>query len=103
MANYVKMWEELGMDLETHDQLCAVLPTAFGDTYLSQENRPESMDFWDMVVADIHGIRPAELIEAQKKGQIRYLLCLRSGRNHPCCKRYCYRSVRRFPVLGTIW
>ncbi len=57
------------MDLETHDQLCAVLPTAFGDVYLSQENRPEGMGFWDMVVADIHGIRPAELIEAQKNGQ----------------------------------
>ena len=63
------MWEELGMDLDTHDQLCAVLPTAFGDTYLSQENRPEGMAFWDMVVADIHGIRPAELIEAQKEGK----------------------------------
>ena len=69
MANYVEMWKDLGMDLETHDALCQVLPTAFGDVYLSQENRPESMDFWDMVVADIHGIRPAELIEAQKKGQ----------------------------------
>ena len=57
------------MDLEAHDALCAVLPTAFGDVYLSQENRPEGMGFWDMVVADIHGIRPAELIEAQKKGQ----------------------------------
>lgn len=69
MANYVEMWKELGMDLEAHDTLCAVLPTAFGDVYLSQENRPEGMGFWDMVVADIHGIRPAELIEAQKKGQ----------------------------------
>ena len=69
MANFREMWKDLGMDLETHDLLCQVLPTAFGDTYLSQENRPESMDFWDMVVADIHGIRPAELIEAQKKGQ----------------------------------
>ncbi|WP_256210009.1 double-cubane-cluster-containing anaerobic reductase [Denitrobacterium detoxificans] len=57
------------MDLETHDQLCAVLPTAFGDVYLSQENRPEGMAFWDMVVADVHGIRPAELIEEQKKGR----------------------------------
>ena len=56
------------MDLETHDQLCAVLPQAFGDVYLSQENRPESMDYYNMVVADIHGIRPAELIEHQKKG-----------------------------------
>ena len=69
MANYKQMWEDLGMDLETHDQLCAVLPTAFGDVYLSQENRPEGMGFWDMVVANIHGIRPAELIEAQKNGQ----------------------------------
>ena len=69
MADYVQMWKDLGMDVETHDGLCQVLPTAFGDTYLSQENRPASMDFWDMVVADIHGIRPAELIEAQKKGQ----------------------------------
>lgn len=63
------MWRELGMDLEAHDQLCAVLPTAFGDIYLSQENRPEAMGFYDMVVADIHGIRPAELIEAQEDGR----------------------------------
>ena len=64
-----ELWGNLGMDLETHDQLCAVLPQAFGDVYLSQENRPEGMAFWDMVVADVHGIRPAELIEEQKKGR----------------------------------
>ena len=69
MSNYVDMWKDLGMDLENHDQLCQVLPTAFGDVYLSQENRPEAMDFWDFVVSEIHGIRPSELIEAQKKGQ----------------------------------
>lgn len=69
MADYVSMWKDLGMDVDNHDNLCQVLPVAFGDTYLSQENRPAGMDFWDMVVADIHGIRPAELIEAQKNGQ----------------------------------
>ena len=68
MADNRKMWEELGMNLELHDQLCAVLPQAFGDVFLSQENRPEGMDYYNMVVADIHGIRPAELIEHQKKG-----------------------------------
>ena len=68
MADYRKMWEELGMDLETHDQLCAVLPAAFGDTYLSQENRPENMAFYDFVVSEIHGVRPAELIELQSQG-----------------------------------
>ena len=38
MTDYRQMWTDLDMDLETHDQLCAVLPAAFGDTYLSQEN-----------------------------------------------------------------
>ena len=33
MADYRKMWEELGMDVELHDQLCAVLPQAFGDVF----------------------------------------------------------------------
>ena len=68
MADNREMWQSLGMDLETHDQLCAVFPTAFGDVYLSQENRPAGMAFYDFVVSDIHGIRPAELIELQKQG-----------------------------------
>lgn len=68
MADNHKMWNDLGMNLELHDQLCAVLPQAVGDVFLSQENRPQGMDYYDMVVADIHGIRPAELIEHQKSG-----------------------------------
>ena len=33
MADNHKMWEELGMNLELHDQLCEVLPQAFGDVF----------------------------------------------------------------------
>ena len=69
MADRHEMWEKLGMDVETHDMLCNVLPQALGDTFISQKNRPECMDFYDMVASDIHGIRPAELIEEQKKGR----------------------------------
>ena len=69
MADYVKMWEDLGMDINNHDNLCQVLPTAVGDVFMTQENRPKAMDFWDMVIAEVHGIRPAELIEEQKKGR----------------------------------
>ena len=29
MADYRKMWEELGMDVDLHDQLCAVLPQMY--------------------------------------------------------------------------
>ena len=68
MADYHEMWKSLGMDLETHDQLCEVLPGMFGQVYLSQENRPEGMDYYNFVIAEIHGVRPAELIEHQKKG-----------------------------------
>lgn len=68
MADYHEMWKDLGMDLETHDQLCAVLPGMFGDVFLTQENRPEAMDYYNFVIAEIHGVRPAELVEHQKKG-----------------------------------
>lgn len=67
--NNHEMWKSLGMDVETHDLLCEALPGAFGDVFLSQENRPKGMDYFNMVVGDIHGIRPAELIEEQKKGR----------------------------------
>lgn len=69
MADYRKMWESLGMNLETHDQLCEVLPQAFGDVFLSQENRPEAMDYYNFVIAEIHGVRPQELIKAQEEGK----------------------------------
>ncbi len=69
MADNIELWESLGMDLETHDMLCSVLPQAFGDVFLSQENRPEGMAFWDAVTADIHGIRAHELVAAQAEGR----------------------------------
>lgn len=68
MGDYRQMWSDLGMDLEKHDILCEVLPDAFGSVYLSQENRPEGMDYFNFVVAEIHGVRPSELIAHQKEG-----------------------------------
>ena len=68
MTDRHPMWADLGMDLETHDLLCAALPESYSDIYLSQENRPENMAFYDYVVSDIHGIRPAELVELKQKG-----------------------------------
>lgn len=69
MTDYLKMWNDLGMDVETHDVLCQVLPQGVHEVFMTQENRPKSMDFWDMVISEVHGIRPAELIEEQKKGR----------------------------------
>jgi benzoyl-CoA reductase/2-hydroxyglutaryl-CoA dehydratase subunit BcrC/BadD/HgdB len=69
MADNYELWGSLGMDLENHDLLCAALPQAFGDVFLSQENRPEGMAFWDAVAADIHGIRAHEMVQAQAEGR----------------------------------
>jgi len=68
MADYRSMWENLGMDLEKHDLLCEALPDAYHQVYISQQNRPEGMDYYDFVVAELHGVRPAELVEHKKKG-----------------------------------
>lgn len=68
MADYHQMWTELGMDVEKHEALCEVLPDAFAGVYLDQDNRPEGMGFYDFVVSEIHGVRPAELVEHQKTG-----------------------------------
>lgn len=64
-----QMWSDLGMDVSSHDNLCAALPTLYGGVFGHLKNRPKGMGFWEMVAADIHGIRPAELVEARKKGQ----------------------------------
>lgn len=68
MADYRQMWIDLNMDVDKHDVLCEALPEAFEGVYLSQEDRPQGMDFYDFVVSEIHGVRPAELIEHQKTG-----------------------------------
>lgn len=68
MGDYRKLWKNLGMDLEKHDKLCAVLPEAFAATYLVQENRPEGMNYFNFVLSEVHGLRIQELDEHRKKG-----------------------------------
>lgn len=64
----VRMWQELGIDLKHHDTLLNALVPMFQEIYLSQENRPQGMGFFDFVVGDIHGIRVKELREYAKDG-----------------------------------
>jgi len=63
-----KMWEELGIDMKPHDVLMGALGPIYKEIYLSQQNRPAGMGFFDFVVGDIHGIRVQELREHAKKG-----------------------------------
>ena len=69
MADYHTMWDSLGMDLPTHDLLCAALPSMFEEHYLEQEKRPEGMDYFNMVIAEVHGLRIQELLEHKARGE----------------------------------
>jgi benzoyl-CoA reductase/2-hydroxyglutaryl-CoA dehydratase subunit BcrC/BadD/HgdB len=68
LADYRKLWSKLGVDLEKHDQLCAVLPKLYEGTYLTQEDRPAGMNYFNSVLAEIHGSRIEELDEHKKNG-----------------------------------
>jgi len=64
-----KMWSDLGMDLQAHDQLLDVLANNYRETYMSQENRPKSTQYFDFVMNGIHGQRVAELLKEKEQGR----------------------------------
>ncbi|MBY9006894.1 MAG: 2-hydroxyacyl-CoA dehydratase [Candidatus Lokiarchaeota archaeon] len=69
--DWYPMWKELGIDIEKHDQLLAVLPDVYKKVYIdSQKTRPKAMNFFEYIVGDIHGIRIKELKEAKEEGKI---------------------------------
>ena len=69
MADYKELWKSLDIDLEKHDQLCAVLPEFYGEIYMEQKNRPEGMNYFNFVVSEIHGLRIQELADMKKEGK----------------------------------
>jgi benzoyl-CoA reductase/2-hydroxyglutaryl-CoA dehydratase subunit BcrC/BadD/HgdB len=68
MSEYRKMWEELGLDLELHDQLIENQSNLHKKTHLSQKNRPQSMERFDHSFHASHSERVAEIREYRKKG-----------------------------------
>ncbi len=63
----IKTWEDPAwMWKTTIYYVCS--SRAIGDVFLSQENRPEAMDYFDMVLLMFTGLRPAELVEFKKNG-----------------------------------
>jgi len=68
MTDYHPMWTELGLDLERHDVLLEALGGMYSDLFLSQKNRPKSIDYFDFVVSEIHGLRVKELQDDRAAG-----------------------------------
>ncbi len=66
---YRSMWEKLGLDLEAHDMLLSILGKAYQDIYLSQNNRPKTMSYFDFVMSEVHGLRIQELMDEKASGR----------------------------------
>ncbi len=63
------LWENLGIDMEKHDQLLSAIPVMFTDVFMSQEASPKKMDYFYGLMGDIHGQRVGEINEGRKNGK----------------------------------
>lgn len=70
MNDYDAMWTRLGLDLPRHRELLNLLGEFYSGLYLSQEHRPQHMDYFDFVVSEVHGLRVQELQEHKARGGI---------------------------------
>jgi benzoyl-CoA reductase/2-hydroxyglutaryl-CoA dehydratase subunit BcrC/BadD/HgdB len=68
VVDYHPMWEELGLDLPTHDALLGAVGQMYVDAFLTQENRPEGMSYLDFVMSEVHGLRVKELHDFRATG-----------------------------------
>ncbi len=68
MDDMRKMWKELGMNLEMHDEFLAGEERLHMKIFLSQKNRPETMARFDASFHASHRGRVAEILEYRKKG-----------------------------------
>jgi benzoyl-CoA reductase/2-hydroxyglutaryl-CoA dehydratase subunit BcrC/BadD/HgdB len=68
MADYRSMWTELDLDLDKHDVLLQALPGMYDGIFLTQDNRPAAMGYFDFVIGEIHGLRVKELMDHKARG-----------------------------------
>lgn len=68
VTDYHAMWQELGLDLETHDALLGAVGELYGATFLTQENRPAGVGYLDFVMSEMHGLRVKELHDFRATG-----------------------------------
>jgi benzoyl-CoA reductase/2-hydroxyglutaryl-CoA dehydratase subunit BcrC/BadD/HgdB len=59
----------LGLDLPAHDALLEVLGKGYKDIFMTQENRPKGMSYFDFVISEVHGLRVKELLDEKAAGR----------------------------------
>lgn len=66
--NWRQMWQDLGIDMEKHDEFLAPLPELYGKLFMAQENRAKGMEYFDFVMSEVHGLRVKELVDHKATG-----------------------------------
>ena len=61
-------WREVGLDVERHDILMKGLPPIFQNAFLTQNNRPQTISYFDSFIEDLHGKRPKEVYDRKNIG-----------------------------------
>ncbi|MCI5181716.1 MAG: 2-hydroxyacyl-CoA dehydratase [Candidatus Electrothrix sp. AW1] len=66
---YPELWQSLDMDVERVTKACQMLGQVYEQSFLSQQNRPEGMAYFDEMIAELHGERIKELLAAKAEGR----------------------------------
>ncbi len=69
MNQYEKIWQELKLDVELHNELLKTINRTFQETVSAQTFRPQTMKYFDNVLHESHGGRIVELLDAKAKGK----------------------------------
>ena len=64
-----QLWEKLDMDVERFSNIPPMLSGVFRDVFLSQENRPAEMAYFDNMVSNIFSGRIQEMYDAKQEGR----------------------------------
>lgn len=66
--DYRQLWADLGLDLPSHDALLETVGQLFGNTFMTQNNRPKGTDYLNYFMSELHGLRIHELNEFRAQG-----------------------------------
>ncbi|MGI6756119.1 MAG: double-cubane-cluster-containing anaerobic reductase [Atopobiaceae bacterium] len=72
--DYHPMWESLNMNVESHDALLGAVGQMYGDTFLTQHNRPATTSYLDNFAGNLHSGRIKELLDAKESGEIKKVI-----------------------------
>lgn len=65
-----EVWKSIGINSDRLERMRQILSEVYSRQFLSQKNRPKTMEYFDWIVSEIHSGRVEEILEAKKKGHL---------------------------------